>query len=189
MTKPWVSVLGFVGLLAMLVGAIDPLEGSFVILPGGVVVVVAAILGKSPHRRLLYWGFALLAAGIGALWGLSAVGGFGGSVRSWWWGLTLIPYPVGWGMMLVATVGKGRYRKLLYVALFLMAVGIVAISWMIGAKDVGEGMVRSKVLLCLSPYLLGALLCLVGAILTLVDELRSRKAEGGKLSGSEEDGA
>ncbi len=35
----------------------------------------------------------------GALWGMSAIGGIGGSTgRSMWWALVLLPYPVGWVM-------------------------------------------------------------------------------------------
>ena len=44
----WSGVFVIVGLLAMLVGAIDPLEGSFVILPGIAVVAVSEVAGQKP---------------------------------------------------------------------------------------------------------------------------------------------
>jgi K+-transporting ATPase A subunit len=80
----------------MLIGAIDPLEGSLIILPAAGLVALGALLGKSRHRRLLCWSFILVAVGIGALWVLSAFGGVGGRTgRSMWWLLVVLPYPVG----------------------------------------------------------------------------------------------
>jgi hypothetical protein len=101
----WSVVLVIAGLLAMLVGAIDPLEGSFVILPGCGVVLIGALLGRSRYRKLLFWAFVLIAVGVGAMVVLSALGGIGGhSGRSLWWGLFILPYPVGW---IIGLVGAG----------------------------------------------------------------------------------
>lgn len=89
----------------MLIGAIDPLEGSVIILPGSGVIALGALLGKSRHRRLLYWAFGLLAAGVGAMFVLSLSGGSGGSGgRSNWWLLVVLPYPVGWIMGLAGVI-------------------------------------------------------------------------------------
>ena len=91
----WSRILAVVGLLAILLGALDPLEGSVLILPGAGLLALAAWLGSSRYRKLLYWSFALVTIGVGVLWTLSAAGGFGGSTgRSLWWGLLLLPYPL-----------------------------------------------------------------------------------------------
>lgn len=101
-TIPWPRVLLVLGLAGMLFGAIDPLEGSLVILPATGLVALGAHLGKSRWRALLYWALALVAVGVGAMWILSAFGGLGGSTgRSNWWALLLSPYAVGWIMGLV----------------------------------------------------------------------------------------
>lgn len=101
--------LVIVGLVAILVGAIDPLEGSLVILPGAGLLAFAGWLGGSRHRRLLYWACALVAAGFGVMWGMTAVGGIGGSTgRSIWWTLLLLPYPAGWIMALVGAIRSLR---------------------------------------------------------------------------------
>ena len=101
----WPSVLVVVGLLAMLVGAVDPLEGSFVILPGSGLVAAGAYLGRSRYRTLLAWAFALIVAGVGAMVVFTALGGIGGhSGSSLWWGLFVLPYPLGWIIGLVGTV-------------------------------------------------------------------------------------
>ncbi len=107
--RPLAFILGYVGLAAMFVGAVDPLEGSLVILPGTALAAIGASVGRTPRRRLLLWSFVLVAIGVGSLWGLSAVGGFGGdSGRSMWYGLLLLPYPVGWVIGLVGGVGSLR---------------------------------------------------------------------------------
>ena len=105
----WSHILVIVGLVATLVGAIDPLEGSLLILPGTGLLALGAWLGNSQHRSLLYWAFALVAVGVGEVWGLSAVGGLGGSTgRSMWWTIFLLPYPVGWVMALVGAIRRLR---------------------------------------------------------------------------------
>ena len=102
---PWPRILLIVGLVLMLLGAFDPLEGSLVILPGSAMVALGAFLGRSRHRRLLLWAFILLAVGVGALWAMSALGGLGGKTgRSMWWALVLLPYPIGWIMGLVGAI-------------------------------------------------------------------------------------
>jgi len=103
----WSRVLVVVGFVLMLLGAIDPLEGSLVILAGGAMVLLSAYLGKSRHRRILLWGFILLAVGVGALWVMNALGGLGGDTgRSMWWALVLLPYPVGWIVCLVGAIPR-----------------------------------------------------------------------------------
>ena len=110
----WSRILVIVGLVAMVLGAFDPLEGALLILPGIGLVALGARLGNGRHRILLYWSFVLVAVGVGTLWGLSAIGGFGGrSGRSNWWALALLPYPAGWVMGLVGAIRTLRegYRR------------------------------------------------------------------------------
>ena len=101
----WSRTLVIVGLVGMLLGAIDPLEGSLIILPDTGMVAFGAFLGKSGRRVLLYWAFILVAAGVGAMFLLSRFGGIGGRTgRSMWWGLVILPYPVGWIMGLAGAI-------------------------------------------------------------------------------------
>lgn len=105
----WSRILVIVGLVAMVIGALDPLEGSLVILPGTGLIALGALLGKSRYRSLLCWSFALVAIGVGALFGVSALGGFGGrSGLPLWWGITILPYPVGWIMGIVGAIKRLR---------------------------------------------------------------------------------
>jgi len=101
----WSRILVIAGLVVMLLGAIDPLEGSLVILPGSVLVTVGALLVGTRYKKLILWSLALVVIGVGALWGLSAVGGFGGAGgRSNWWALIIAPYPVGWVMGIIGAI-------------------------------------------------------------------------------------
>jgi hypothetical protein len=108
----WPNRLVAVGLVAMVVGAVDPLEGSLLTLLGIALVAIGARLGHSRHQALLDWSLALVTAGVVALWALSAVGGFGGNTgRSNWWALVLLPYPAGWVMGLVGAARRLRERE------------------------------------------------------------------------------
>ena len=105
--KLWRRILLIAGGIAMLLGTLDPLEGSLLLLPGSGLIVLGLFVGKSEHRLLRYWVwvFILMLVGVGALFGLSAVGGFGGTSRlSIWWGLLLLPYPVAWIMGLAGAI-------------------------------------------------------------------------------------
>jgi hypothetical protein len=103
----WSRILKLVGGLAMLLGILDPLEGSLLILPGSGLVALGVYLSGKDRRTVLYWAsvFILIAVGVGAMFGLSAVGGIGGQTgRSMWWGILILPYPVGWLMALAGGV-------------------------------------------------------------------------------------
>jgi len=110
----------------MLIGAVDPIEGSLLILPGSGLVALGALLGKSPHRRFLAWSFVLLAVGIGAGVGFSVIGGFGDPPgHSWWWALFLLPYPVGWIMGLVGAIRILRAQSRLLIGVTIALSGVV----------------------------------------------------------------
>jgi len=97
----WSRLLIIIGSIAMLVGAVDPMEGSLVILPGSGFVALGTFLGQSERRLVVYRAsvFILIAIGVGALWALSSLGGFGGNGgRSMWWGALILPYLIGWSM-------------------------------------------------------------------------------------------
>ena len=99
--KRWAYVLVTAGFAAMLVGAIDPMEGSLLILLGSGLVALGTFRGHSERRFKIYrlWVFALITFGVAALWWFSMVGGVGGSSGlSMWWALLVLPYLLGWVM-------------------------------------------------------------------------------------------
>ena len=124
----WSRILIVVGSIAMLVGALDPMEGSVVILPGSGLVALGAFLGHSERRLIAYrvGVFILIVIGVGAMWGLSWVGGFGGpSGRSMWWGMLILPYLIGWSMGIWGP-GSPRWLLLLGIVVGLWYLAILA---------------------------------------------------------------
>jgi hypothetical protein len=108
----WSRILLAVGGLAMLVGAVDPMEGSLLILPGSGLVALGTYVGQAERWliTLRVWAFILIAIGMGALFGLSAGGGIGGrSGHSLWWGVLILPYPIGWSL---GIWGPGSPRRM-----------------------------------------------------------------------------
>ena len=63
----WSRILIALGSLGMLVGAIDPMEGSLIILPGSLLVALGTFLGQCERRLIAYrvWIFILVAIGLG----------------------------------------------------------------------------------------------------------------------------
>lgn len=90
----------------MLVGALDPLEGSLVIVPGAGLAALGAFLGHSRRRVFSYWAVVLVVVGVAAMFGVSAVGGLGeGTGRSLWWAVPLVvTYAAGWVLGLIGAV-------------------------------------------------------------------------------------
>ena len=100
--------LVIVGLVLMVFGVVDPMEGSVVILGGSGLVAVGAFLGRTRYRLPLT-ALVLIAVGVGAMFGMSALGGVGGNTgRSIWWLLLCLPYPIGWILGLIGAAGKLR---------------------------------------------------------------------------------
>src|ERR1039458_8940906 len=89
----WSRILIVLGSIGMLAGAIDPMEGSVVILPGSLILALGTFFNQSERHLFAYraWVFILIAIGVGAFWGLSAAGGIGGkSGHSMWWGVLIL---------------------------------------------------------------------------------------------------
>jgi hypothetical protein len=90
-----------VGSIGMVLGALDPMEGSVVILGGSGLVALGTFLSQEQRQWLAYRlsVFLLIVFGVAAMWGMTMVGGIGGkSGHSMWWGVLILPYLVGWWM-------------------------------------------------------------------------------------------
>src|ERR1051326_4534264 len=103
LTRPRVCLLS--GVVLLVAGLIDPLEGCVLIVIGSLCGVKAAATAHDPRRNRQLLAFTLVVIGVLTMFGWSAAGGMGGtSGRSVWWVLTLLPYPMGWILALVVTV-------------------------------------------------------------------------------------
>lgn len=135
----WSRILLMVGSIAMLVGALDPLEGSLVILPGSGLLALGTFLGRAERSLLTYRlvVFVLIAIGVGAIWGLSSVGGFGGSSgRSYWWGILILPYLIGW-IMGISGPRSPRWQWMLgiVVGLLYLAIAVMILKHSGGNRE------------------------------------------------------
>jgi hypothetical protein len=112
MTTNRARLLVIVGLVLMVAGALDPLEGSVVILGGSALAAAGAFYARTRRYRLQLTAFVLIALGVAALFGLSALGGVGGNTgRSVWWLVLCVSYPVGWLMGLFGAASNLRDRR------------------------------------------------------------------------------
>lgn len=107
MKKKISQILYIIGIIALIIGAIDPLEGSVVIAGGSVLIVIAAYLLKDTLRKLFLTSLVLILIGVAIMFYLSSLGGIGGSSSlSMYWGLTILPYPIGWLMAIITIIYK-----------------------------------------------------------------------------------
>jgi hypothetical protein len=106
MNRPLVSrILAGAGTAGLIVGSLDSLEGAPIILAGCALLTGAVAVDARRQQFLAYWlgAFALLAVSLGMLF--FVVPDFGGNTgHTWWWAVTLLPYPAGWLMSVVGIV-------------------------------------------------------------------------------------
>ncbi|MCX6272302.1 MAG: hypothetical protein NTU44_14020, partial [Bacteroidetes bacterium] len=111
--RKYAKTIHFIGLVAMILGIIDPLEGSIVILVGSLLTVVASWLAGSPYFKIIFWSFILIVIGVSALFGVSAAGGIGGNTgRPMWLMVVFFPYPLGWIIGITYSVKQLRLKPL-----------------------------------------------------------------------------
>jgi hypothetical protein len=103
--RNWPKIIFIAGIVGILIGILDPMEGSLVIAPGSILLALGAFLLHDRYRNIYLASSILIITGVFALFYLSSLGGFGGtSSLSWWWGVTILPYPIGWLLAVVFLV-------------------------------------------------------------------------------------
>lgn len=101
MREKWTQVLAVPGGLAVLIGGVDPLEGSILILIGTALLAGAALVARADRGVLAARGthLALAAFGFAAVWILTIGGGVGGSAgRSMAWAALGLPLAAAWSL-------------------------------------------------------------------------------------------
>lgn len=93
----WISVLYRIGVFALILGAIDPLEGSVIIAAGSILVAWTTYKTRDRQWKIFLFTTIMMVVGIIFMFYFSSLGGFGGkSTLSWWWSGLILPYPIGW---------------------------------------------------------------------------------------------
>jgi hypothetical protein len=105
-------ILFIIGIVALVVGILDPLEGSIVIAAGSGLIALSTFLEHDPQWKVFVPLFIAIAAGVFFLFYLSSLGGFGGNSKlSWWWGILVIPYPLGWLVSIIMLIIRAVQKK------------------------------------------------------------------------------
>ncbi len=108
----WIRIIYIIGVVALIVGAIDPLEGSVLIISGSALLAFSTFLKHDRHWKIFLASFIMIAVGVFFLFYFSSLGVFGGnSTLSWWWGTLIIPYPAGWFMAIILLIVRGGKKK------------------------------------------------------------------------------
>jgi multisubunit Na+/H+ antiporter MnhB subunit len=105
-------VIYIIGVIALVIGSLDPLEGSVVIAIGTALLSLATYLSQDKHWRIFLLSFVLIIIGVIFLFYFSSLGGFGGnSTLSWWWGTLILPYPIGWLISMILLIARLVKKK------------------------------------------------------------------------------
>ena len=103
-----------IGIALILLGSLDPMEGSVLISLGSIVFAIASWLQQNAWKWHTVVAAAAIGLGVSALWIVSSKGGFDPATE-WWWLLAILPYPVAWlgllGGMTYSTIVKLLNRK------------------------------------------------------------------------------
>ena len=108
----WIKIIYIIGIILLIIGAIDPMEGSIVILVGSTLIALSTYLTQERHWKLFLTTMIMIVIGVCFLFYFSSLGGWGGNSKiSWWWVLLVIPYPVGWLLTIIVLIFRIIKKK------------------------------------------------------------------------------
>ncbi len=112
MNTKWLQAINILGIIALIIGAVDPLEGSIAIVFGSALIALSRSLERSDYYKLFIISFIAIAIGVSFMFYFSSLGGFGGdSNLSSWWGLLILPYPLGWLFVISILIYKATRKS------------------------------------------------------------------------------
>ena len=108
----WTGVIYIIGVIALIIGILDPLEGSIVITVGSILVALSTYLTRDRYWKTFLISSIMIVFGVSFLFYLSSLGGFGGNSKlSWWWGILILPYPFGWLIAIILLIARSVKKK------------------------------------------------------------------------------
>jgi hypothetical protein len=108
----WTRVIYIIGVIAFIIGTLDPLEGSVLIVAGSVLIIVSTYVTRDQHWKIFLASLIMIVIGVIFLFYFSSLGGFGGtSTLSWWWGILILPYPIGWLISITVLIIRAVKKK------------------------------------------------------------------------------
>jgi hypothetical protein len=106
----WTRIAYVIGVIALILGAIDPMEGSVIIALGGMLIALSTYLTHDRHRKIFLLSFIMIFVGVFCIWYVSSLGGFDPK-RAWWWDALIIPYPIGWLISIIVLTVRTFNKK------------------------------------------------------------------------------
>jgi len=101
----WITLIHYSGIILIIAGVLDPLEGSIIITIGSILISTSLFLIKDSERKKFYLSTILILFGVFFMFYFSSLGGFGGNSKlSWWWALLILPYPIGWLLSIILLI-------------------------------------------------------------------------------------
>jgi hypothetical protein len=100
----WIRIAFIFGVVSLIIGVIDPLEGSVLVALGSILLSVSTYMQKDPQWKFYLTGSVMIITGVSFLFYFSTLGGFGDSAISWWWGILILPYPLGWLLSVIMLI-------------------------------------------------------------------------------------
>lgn len=100
------------GVVALVLGAVDPLEGSVVIAGGSFLLAISMTMTHDRHRKFFIASMIMILIGVSSMFFLTSKGGIGGnSGNPMWWALFMAPYPLGWLLAVILLIMRGIFKK------------------------------------------------------------------------------
>ena len=110
--RKWIRIIYILGIISLIAGALDPLEGSVIIAVGSALIALSTRLAHDRNRRIFLITSIMIITGVCFMFYFSSLGGFGGtSTLSWWWATLIIPYPIGWLINIILLIVRAVNRK------------------------------------------------------------------------------
>ena len=108
----WTRIIYITGVISIIIGALDPLEGSILIMIGSALLALSAYITSDKHSKIFTVSLVIILIGVAFMFYFSSLGGFGGtSTLSWWWGLLILPFPIGWLTIIIVLIKRAIENK------------------------------------------------------------------------------
>ncbi|NVO19504.1 MAG: hypothetical protein HXX13_07375 [Bacteroidetes bacterium] len=108
----WKGVVHILGVVLIVIGTVDPLEGSVLIAAGSGLLALTTWLRRDRNWKLFLLAFIMIVEGVSAMFYFSDLGGFGGkSSLSWWWSSLIVPYPIGWILVITLLILRAVRKR------------------------------------------------------------------------------
>lgn len=100
-----IFALKTISIIAIILGSLDPLEGFILIWAGSILLAIEKQISNHEKKKIFLLSALLISVGAMAMIYFTMLGGIGGGTdRSAWLGLFVLPYPIGLLLLIILLV-------------------------------------------------------------------------------------